>query len=153
MNKMVSSKDCNPNKYNLLQNFFNCPSKSSFRLQNKKFQTKISIAVRKSFSKRIKHNPYLWKHYSVFTAICLTREVHWKNSNSWLLTGNVLLELEKSLAQQFQNDLYLLHLSSHLRWNYDCSHTGGAMKTSFQKCSLQVGTRYLIFRELEKPLV
>ena len=86
---MVSSKKCNSNKYNPWQNFFNSPFKSSFRLQIKKFQTKISIAVRKSFSKRIKHNPYLWKHYLVFTAICLTREVHWKNSNSWLLIGNV----------------------------------------------------------------
>ena len=86
---MVSSKECNSNKYNPWQNFFNSSSKSSFRLQIKKFQTEISIAVRRSFNKRIKHNPYLWKHYLVFTAICLTREVHWKNSNSWLLIGNV----------------------------------------------------------------
>ena len=70
LSKMVSSKDCNPNKYNFLQSFFNCLSKSSFRLQNKKFHTKISIAVKKSLSKRIKHNPYLLKHYLVFTSIC-----------------------------------------------------------------------------------
>ena len=70
LNKMENSKDCIPNKYNLLQKIFNCPSRSSFKIQNKKVHTKIFIAVRSCFSKRIKYKPQLLKHYLVFTAIC-----------------------------------------------------------------------------------
>ena len=57
LNKREYSKDCIPNKYNLLQKIFNCPSRPSFRIENKKVHKEIFIAVRRCFSKRIKYNP------------------------------------------------------------------------------------------------
>ena len=57
LNKREYSKDCIPNKYNLLQKIFNSHSRPSFRIENKKVHTEIFIAVRRCFSKRIKYDP------------------------------------------------------------------------------------------------